>query len=687
MARCPAHDDRIPSLSVSQGDDGRILLHCHAGCPTDVILERLGLTYGDLCGDGPRPAEKKEMVETYDYRAPNGTVLYQVVRFEPKDFRQRRPDGSGGWVWHQVFDGVKRVLYRLPELLEANPERWVFIVEGEKSANRLADLGLVVTTNSGGAGKWHLGGAEYIEPLRNRNVAILPDNDPPGQEHANHVASSLIGVASRVRIVELPGVSLGGDICTWLDNGGTLGGLKQLVSEAPDLTEPATSQETQLTPYPKLPQEALLDAGLGVGAASWLDAYVEYASNISPMTPALFHESAGLWLASIVIARRLRVPMAFGDIYPNLFIVWVAPTTLFRKTTALSIARGIAHRAFPFLLAAQDTTPEAFLSDLAGLQPNGFDDLSEQDQNEWRMSRDFAAQRGWVLDELSGLLSSAGKDYNAGLLEAVIRFHDCDERFSRSTQAQGHIVVRNSYLSLLGASTPAAMAPHITFTRLWFNGFWPRFAILTPQNERPEWRVPQDASEPPMLVKRLQSLHKQLPTAEYPNAPTALSVVLGEGVYDAWMRLNKALSYDLLTLDLPTPLWATYGRLPVMLMKVAIILAALDWADEDIPTIGISHLARALSIVEGWRASAHRVLSNATTAKVEDLRERILARVGEHGEEGATARDVYRNMPGVGPETVKKLLDEMAQNGVIDRLPAPTGRTGRPTIRYRARSG
>ena len=114
------------------------------------------------------------------------------------------------------------------------------------------------------------------------------------------------------------------------------------------------------------------------------------------MTPRAFHESAALWLGSVAIARRLKLPMHFGDIYPNLFVAWLASTTLYRKSTALSVASKTARRVFPHLMAAQDTTPEAFLSDLAGREPPQFDTLTEADQADWRAGRDFAAQKGWV---------------------------------------------------------------------------------------------------------------------------------------------------------------------------------------------------------------------------------------------------------------------------------------------------
>jgi hypothetical protein len=105
-----------------------------------------------------------QIVAEYDYRGEQGELLFQVVRFEPKDFRQRRPDGHGGWIWG--LGNVRRVLYRLPELLKAPSEQPVFVVEGEKDVDALIAMGLSATTCPMGAGKWL---PEYSESLRGRD--------------------------------------------------------------------------------------------------------------------------------------------------------------------------------------------------------------------------------------------------------------------------------------------------------------------------------------------------------------------------------------------------------------------------------------------------------------------------------------------------------------------------------------
>jgi DNA primase len=205
MAKCPAHDDRNPSLSIREVD-GKVLLHCHAGCSQFDVIEALGARGWWE----PKPErEPRTIVATYDYTDKTGALLYQVVRYEPKAFLQRRPDGAGGWNWRK---GDRQVLYRLPEVLEA---AIVFVVEGEKDVETLRDQGFVATTNAGGA-KAHWA-PQYTEALRGREVILIPDNDPAGRKRVLNIARALLGKVARLVVLELEGGSK--DVTDWFDQG------------------------------------------------------------------------------------------------------------------------------------------------------------------------------------------------------------------------------------------------------------------------------------------------------------------------------------------------------------------------------------------------------------------------------------------------------------------------------------
>lgn len=229
-AKCPAHDDQHASMSVSEADNGGIVVYCHAGCEPTVIMSSVGLTMRDLAPNGAANAHRKQnrrIVATYPYLDKLGTLVYEIVRYEPKDFRARRPDGQGGWIHN--LEGVERVLYRLPALLDAIArEEDIYIVEGEKDADRLAALGIAATCNPGGAGKWRDSYSKSLEGAT--RVFVVSDNDSAGRKHAVEVARS-IG-QDCCAILELPGLPPKGDASDWIAAGGTREQLESLANDA-----------------------------------------------------------------------------------------------------------------------------------------------------------------------------------------------------------------------------------------------------------------------------------------------------------------------------------------------------------------------------------------------------------------------------------------------------------------------
>lgn len=227
ISRCPAHDDNTPSLGIKIGGDRKVLAICRAGCEFKAIAERLGLTIADFFSGDPAksaeetlPPDQWPLEATYTYESRAGDVLYRVQRRRSQDsgrktFRQHKADGKGGWLPN--MNGAELVLYRLQQIAEGDASEIVWVVEGEKDADRLAALGLVATTNVGGAGKWL---AAYGDALRGRDVVIVPDNDEPGEKHAALVLRSLGGIAARVAVLKLTGLPAKGDASDWLDAGG-----------------------------------------------------------------------------------------------------------------------------------------------------------------------------------------------------------------------------------------------------------------------------------------------------------------------------------------------------------------------------------------------------------------------------------------------------------------------------------
>ena len=190
----------------------------------------------------------------YRYTDERGDLLYEVLRYPPapggkKDFRQRRPDGNGGWEWD--LKGVKRVPYRLPQVIASQS---VFIVEGEKDVHTIESLGFVGTTNSGGSNQRWL--PEWSRYFQGKSVVIVPDNDAPGLKHGHQIYQSLRNVASTLKFLVLP---IGKDVTDWVESGGTADQLIDLAANSPEpeIEDPAESPAVK-------DAERLLARGSGV---------------------------------------------------------------------------------------------------------------------------------------------------------------------------------------------------------------------------------------------------------------------------------------------------------------------------------------------------------------------------------------------------------------------------------------
>jgi putative DNA primase/helicase len=210
-AYCPAHEDSRQSLSIAEGADGRALIYCHAGCNNLAVVRSIGLTLRALFPDNYTPRDiASKITVVYNYVTADGELAYQVCRMDPKDFRQRCPDGHGGWIWKAP---TEKLLYRLPELLAADPNAPVFIVEGEKDVDNLRSLGKIATCSPGGAGKWDK--VSDTSALAGRHLVIIADKDEPGRKHAQQVARRQQETAASIRVIEMPGESHK-DFSDWL---------------------------------------------------------------------------------------------------------------------------------------------------------------------------------------------------------------------------------------------------------------------------------------------------------------------------------------------------------------------------------------------------------------------------------------------------------------------------------------
>jgi hypothetical protein len=460
----------------------------------------------------------------------------------------------------------------------------------------------------------------------------------------------------------------------------------------PDAPPPAQEIASDFHHIPELPPSARLTDDQLQSAAKvgrWLNDYVHWAGTAANETPLAFHNGAGLYLAAVAVGRRLYIHTPWRQqVFPNLYLMLVAVSTYYRKSAGLNLAAEVARLAIPHMLMPQPGSPENFMSMLGGVLPPNFADIPPLDRTRLEKGNRYAAQRGLLRDELSGLFKSMGRDYMAGLKELIMTLYDCPAYLDSNTNNKGLVVIRDAALSILGAATPAELANALSLSD-WYNGNLARFGLLTPEPDYQERRAPGTTEAPVDLAHRLRHLHERLPEPPIPDA-------LGEKeAAEAWSLVadiwTACYAYEQALRSMTAPesalddrLRAIYGRLHVQAIKVAILLAALDWADSGDemprPKVTTAHWFRAQQIVEEWRLSAHRLLTDLGENEEGRLENRIISFLKGCGG-GATMREIYRALRS-GRKSVADALKALEADGQVVRLPDSYGGRGRPSERF-----
>lgn len=332
-ARCPAHGDRHASLSVRSGEEGRILVKCHAQCSPQQIVAALGLTMADLYAS---PVTLVRPEQIWPYRDCSGQVQLEKRRYPGKEFRWFRqgPDGS----WRNGRGGLVPALFNVDETREVREVYWV---EGEKDVTTLLSLGLVAVSAPDGAnGRL---AAEQLTPLRGKSMVILPDNDGPGHAHAAAVAAALQGIAQGVKVLDLtrvdPDLPEKGDITDLVERRGgeVLARVKILAAETPLWSPPQTTDAPQLVfydsvefrepeflvePYLPLGKLTILQADSGVGKTALACKIAACVSRGMPMqdTPCAQGKVLILSVEDDPETLRGRIEASGGDLTQCAFL-------------------------------------------------------------------------------------------------------------------------------------------------------------------------------------------------------------------------------------------------------------------------------------------------------------------------------------------------------------------------------
>jgi hypothetical protein len=441
---------------------------------------------------------------------------------------------------------------------------------------------------------------------------------------------------------------------------------------------------------PILPGSAYIAAKHAEGACPWLEAYIAHSKHFAPWGMEGAHQAVGLWVLSTMAARRVFLALGPSEVYPSLFLAMIAESTLYSKSTTALIGMHILEwSGGSCFLAADHSTPQALLRSMSGVVPHAYGHSNDDARESIRSSLGFAAQRGWYFDEWGHLLPQLRRPDSAmsGFHSFLRILDDGRIRFKNDTIQRGVEAIEQPYLSLLTAATENDLAPFTTPGASWWrDGFYPRFAFITPQPDEAVSLSPfpaQKETPPGHLVAPLHTWHVGLgipsvaveesldgktgkPTGVWQATIAPLQrreLGISPAARDAYEAYLITMRTMLTTGVVPRDFFASYARLHTKAIRIALLLASFQGCE----LIELRHWAYAQAVVESWRMNLHTLVDRVAHVGEEPAErkdeERIVHILTHSGQ--ATARELQRHIKGMTSERLIKTLGAMEKIGRI----------------------
>jgi hypothetical protein len=603
---------------------------------------------------------KPKIVEVYPYRDEKGELLFEVVRFDPKDFRQRRPDGHGGYIYS--LKDTRRVPYRLPDLVKAVAAgETIYIPEGEKDAENLRAIGLAATTNPGGIKKWR---AEYSEYLRGADVVVLPDNHAEGREHGEQVASSLRGIAKRIRILDIgqhwAECPDKGDISDWLAAGGSAEKLKAMVGALPEVSVSADNQSSGATsdaqpvvPHPAEPAWPAMDNNAYHGLAGDVVRTIEPHTESDPVAILIQF----LTCAGNIIGNCPYYRIEGSHHHANLFSVLVGQSSKARKGTSWDRISEIVKIADERWYSDR---AKGGLSSGEGLINEVRDELKKWNGKDgaWETIDPGVSDKRLMVTEPEFAGALAAADRHGNTLSSVIRKAWDGGKLSTMTRGSP-LCATGSHISIVGHITVEELRTRLTRTDT-ANGFANRFLFMVVKRSN-VLPFGGDALEDRVILELGERLKEAIAAASSMGR-----IGWTSSASDAWKEV-----YERLSEGQPGLLGAVTSRAEAQSVRLALIYALLDGA----ANIDLPHIQAALAVWEYAEASAAHIFGASLGDNVADEIVRALQHAGREGMTRTAIRDLFgRHQSGdrVGAALALLVSSGKAKSGIRQSGGRPT---------------
>lgn len=591
---CPFHHDTKPSLSIDLITGN---FKCFGSCSEpkhgsifDFYMKLHNCSFPDAFraleatvsgGESIYMLPSKDPAHVYTYRDMNSNILYQVCKYSgnKKKFLQRRPDGNGGWIWN--LKGIKTVLYNLPRLKDSKS---VFIVEGEKDADRLNKAGLTSTCNPMGEGKWR---DHYNESLEGKDVFIIPDNDLVGIKHAESVATSINGVAKSTRLVALPGLQNKEDVSDWLDAGHKIKDLIDLVKDTP-VWKP---KNTVFDVIQEVTQKNKLD----IDKRLWPKLNPEALEGLAGEIVSLATENSEADPAAILMTFLVRFGVEAGTFayfrtghsvhYPRLYATIIGKSAKARKGTSSTIVKDL----FKFSQFAEYetansvngplSTGEGLIHAVRDKTTNAKGSVDDEGVKDKRL---------FILEEEFGVTFKVSAREGNTLSQTLRMLWD--EGYAAPLTKTSQTRTTNAHIGIVAHITHDELKTLISAVDI-HNGFASRFLWVCVKRSKLVPRPKPISAENMYNIQRklLEILRINKKNKEYTFTKAAWSL---------W-----DYNYSDLSEEVYGAIGSITARCEVQVLRIALIYAILDGMD----AIDVRHLKSALAVWDYCNASAKYV--------------------------------------------------------------------------------
>ncbi len=439
---------------------------------------------------------------------------------------------------------------------------------------------------------------------------------------------------------------------------------------------------------PALPESARISESVGQGACKWLDDYIAFSRLWSPRGYDGFHEACGLWLLSTAAAHRVGAHFG-GPRYTCLYIGMIARSSMWAKTTTAKIAIDLLKKVdLAYLLAAEDSTPQRFLSEMTIKVPDNYDKLTPEGKKRAQLKIGLAGQRGWYIGEFGKQLAAMMREggYMADLRGIIRLFDDGEDEYEYATIMRGSDVVKNPYLALLVSMPPSELKRYAKKgSELWGDGFLARFALVTPADGKlSRGRFPEGERKVPIeLITPLTKWNNRLgiPDVEITDklgpdkkpigydisvSPLNMSMLnITKDVVEAYYGYHDAL-LDLTRGFTVQDLDANYTRFSEKALRISILFASLSGCEQ----IELRHWAKAQAITERWRAGLHelyRQLNRPKESFMNEMEDRIINVLLR--KEKQTERQL-RQQTKLSSQEIRTILSSLIESEMVESAPA-----------------